>query len=236
MHNSIENSKTEESRGSQDFVAIEPKYRLFISYSHGDGELVDRIEKLLTEKGLLPMRDRQFLQGVGFHEQIRRFISHAHVFVPIITKQAMKRGWVHQEIGFAMALNVPVLPIAVEQSPSEMLQSLLAVSVTTDDLSALHDAFRPERIAGLIRRTASRVPFAGEIADGQIARAQMLASHADDVLELGYEGCVRQQAAFSSFAIPTVSTDHAEWRERYGGSRPGHEVLQANLVCCLRSS
>ncbi len=85
-------------------------YRVFISHSHKDRRLVKNIVKALEGNGLKPMWDRNFMSGHGFHEQIKNFIAHAHVFMPFFTEASSKRGWVHQEIGYAMALNVSVLP------------------------------------------------------------------------------------------------------------------------------
>lgn len=78
-------------------------YRVFISHSHEDLEKVENIVKALKENGLTPMWDKNFRYGQGFHEQIKNFISHAHVFMPFITEAFSKRGWVHQETGYAMA-------------------------------------------------------------------------------------------------------------------------------------
>jgi len=73
------------------------------------------------------MWDKTFSYGHGFHEQIKRFIAHAHIFLPVITEASSRRGVVHQEIGYAMALNVPVLPVTVGIIPGEMLQPLHVV-------------------------------------------------------------------------------------------------------------
>ena len=89
-------------------------YRIFISYSHEDRRLARILANILEENGLIPMWDENFTWGHGFPEQIKNFISHAHVFVPIVTKASSKRGWVHQEIGYARALNIPILPIGSE--------------------------------------------------------------------------------------------------------------------------
>ena len=90
------------------------KYRVFISYSHEDRKLVEKLVMGLEENGMIPMWDEDLPVGLGYTEQIKDFIVHANIFVPIITEASSKRGWVHQEFGYAMALNVPVLPITLE--------------------------------------------------------------------------------------------------------------------------
>ena len=59
-----------------------PKFRVFISYSHEDRSLVEGIAAILEANGLKPMWEENFAYGQGFHEQIKNFIAHAHVFSP----------------------------------------------------------------------------------------------------------------------------------------------------------
>lgn len=92
---------------------------MFISYSHQDRKLVEQVEQVLRENGLDTLWDENFEFGHGFPEQIKNFIAHAHVFMPIITAA---RPWVHQEIGYAMALNVPLLPVCKGELPVGLAQ------------------------------------------------------------------------------------------------------------------
>jgi sugar/nucleoside kinase (ribokinase family) len=67
-------------------------YRVFISYSHGDIETVQRVVEVLKANGLTILWDQDFAFGRGFHEQIKTFISYAHVFLPVITVKSSERG------------------------------------------------------------------------------------------------------------------------------------------------
>ncbi len=87
---------------------IQMPLRVFISYSHQDAVLAEKIVKAIIANGMTPMWDKNFQFGFGFHQMIKTFISHSHVFLPIITESSNSRGWVHQEIGYAVALNIPV--------------------------------------------------------------------------------------------------------------------------------
>ncbi len=84
----------------------------YISYSHQDKALAEKICAVIQNLGLAPLWDEDFAAGQGFHDQIKRFIAHAHVVMPIITPASSDHGWVHQEIGYAVAMQIPVLPIA----------------------------------------------------------------------------------------------------------------------------
>ena len=202
-------------------------YRVFISYSHEDSELVSRIAKTLEGNGLHPMWDRNFLYGYGFHDQIKNFIAYAHVFLPVITKAADERKWVHQEIGYAMGLNIPVLPLAVGTWPGEMLQQIHAVQLT-DDVELFKERFSYETIDNLIQHYAAGSFALYQCADFAEDRAVTMAKYANDVIALGYRDVVRQKGALSSFHIPDKTIEHPVWRDRYGGQDrgPNHCRLQ----------
>ncbi len=194
-------------------------YRVFISYSHEDYELVEKLVSILEENGLTPMWDRDFAWGHGFPEQIKNFIAHAHVFVPVITEASSKRGWVHQEIGYAMALNVPILPVTLDRVPGEMLQQLLAVS-WSDDLEILKPKLSFRTFANLVRHAQGNSRPLFECAELQEDRTMMMVEYATKVLELGYHGHVRQKGALSSFHIPDKPVSNPVWYQRYGSIEP----------------
>lgn len=168
------------------------------------------------------MWDRNFAYGKGFHEQIEKFIAHAHVFLPIITETSDQRKWVHQEIGYAMALNVPVLPVARGKVPGEMIQQIHAIEVG-EDLGPLQQKLSWEAINKLVRRY-SRLSYAlFQCANYAENRAEMMANYADDVRELGFHDRVRQKGALSSFHIPEKGINHPVWKARYGSVERGPE-------------
>lgn len=195
-------------------------YRVFISYSHHDSELASRIAKTLEGNGLRPMWDRNFLYGYGFHDQIKNFIAYAHVFLPVITKAADERKWVHQEIGYAMALNIPMLPLALGTLPGEMLQQIQAVMIT-EDVESFKGHLSHESIHNMVQRHSSGSLALYQCADFAEDRAATMAKYANDVRELGYRDLVRQKGALSSFHIPDKTINHPVWRDRYGGQDRG---------------
>ncbi len=222
-------------RGSGERRSENPGYRVFLSYSHQDLKLVRAIDAVLKRNGLSPMWDEHFLYGQGFHEQIKNFIAHAHVFLPILTQTASHRNWVHQEIGYAMALNVPVLPVAIGEIPGEMIQHLHAIRIpqSSSDLRRgnlsssavrrLENLLTVETIGRLVDRSSQPASALFACADFPEARAAMIASYCEDVRMLGKSGLVRQKGGLSSFHIPLETINHKIWRERYGKSRRSDE-------------
>lgn len=197
-----------------------PRYRVFLSYSHEDAGLAEEVAAILRPRGLEPLYDRHIRPGTAFTEAIKGMIAHAHVFVPLITKNSRTRPWVHQETGYAMALHLPVLPIAVEEAPGEMIAELQAITVGRDlaDLPARLDELSIEH---LILPLAVGPISMVEVTDWVEQRSEALARNAKRVLALGHCGRVKQRAALSSFSIPDKDPDDPVWEVRDGGRQRG---------------
>jgi hypothetical protein len=191
------------------------KYIVFVSYSHRDREKVENIVRALQENSLRPMWDENFSYGSGFHDQIKKFIACSHIFMPFITSESSTRGWVHQEIGYAMALNIPVLPITLDQIPGEMLQHLLAVSYTDnmEDLKTRLAIGAFEKLVNKAQKTSRPQYDCAELPED---RTDVMVEYATMVLDLGYDGLVRQKGGLSSFHIPDKLIQHPAWQDRYG--------------------
>jgi hypothetical protein len=211
------------------------KYRVFISYSHGDLELVEKIVSAINKAGLLPMWDKDFLFGRGFQEMIKDYISYSHIFLPVITKASCERGWVHQEIGYAIALNVPVLPVTYGTLPGEMIRGLHAVQIP-EDLQKIEQSLNKNIFDSLIESHNDTSHALYQSAELTEDRTIMMAKYANDVLKLetvlGSEayGLVRQKGGLSSLHIPDNVLTHSVWKERYGKLRTSqyHCRLQRN--------
>src|SRR4051794_13507578 len=190
-------------------------YRVFISYSHDDMAPAQRVVDVLKANGLTVLWDKDFAYGRGFHDQIKTFIAHAHVFLPVITARSSERGWVHQEIGYALGLNVPVLPVAAEVLPGQMIDHLHAVRMDGD----------PERLKAdlpldvfdrLVSGAAEPLQALFQCAVQQEERSALIARYANDVLSLRQHGRVRHRGGLTAFDMPDKPVNNPLWRERYG--------------------
>lgn len=190
-------------------------YRVFISYSHEDRELVEELIEVLEGLKLCPMWDKNFAFGSGFHDQIKLFIAHAHIFMPVITKSSSRRGWVHQEIGYAMAYNIPVLPLAKGVLPGEMIQGLQAVQFN-ESIDEIKNLLAGETFTNLVNQYIDPKFALYQCGDLTEDRAMMMAAYAERVLALRAYGSVRQKGALSSFHIPDKIITDPIWKKRYG--------------------
>ena len=206
----------------------EYKYRVFISYSHEDMKLVEQITTILKENNLQPMLDKSFASGIGFTDQIKNFITHAHIFMPLITKESSNRGWVHQEIGYAMALNIPVLPVCQAQLPGQMIRHLQAIrwENTRNWRRANSEKFSKQKLESLVLRAQQDTRPLFEAAEYQEDRTAMMIEYSQKVIALGLHGHVRQKSGLGSFNIPAKPIADAAWSRRYGDFQPSQYRLR----------
>lgn len=196
------------------------RYRVFVSYSHEDVDAFTTLKTSLEALDLCVLSDRNIGAGTPFTDAIKGLITHAHLFVPLITRNAQQKPWVHQETGFAMASNIPILPIVLEDAgmPSEMIAQLQAIKVRKDlsDLTKHLENTHIERL--ILPRPAPPVEMV-QVAEWPEERTRLLAEWANRVRDLGHEGVLRQRGAFSSFCIPDADLSDDAWKRREGRDR-----------------
>jgi hypothetical protein len=193
-------------------------FRIFISYSREDLRLAQKVVRAFEGMGLTPLWDPHVRPGMPFTDEIKGLITHAHLFMPLITKHSQTRPWVHQETGYAMALNVPVLPLSVGRLPGEMIEQLQAVTVRAD-LRDLRARLRAVDLAQTVSPLPVKPERMTEVADVPERRAKLLARYAGRVEELGFRGHVRQRGAFSTFCVPDKEVGGKVWDDREGNTR-----------------
>lgn len=188
-------------------------YRIFVCYSHEDHDLVKKMVVHLEGIGFRPVWDKNIKAGQRFSDVIKRGIAHAHVFMPLLTRSSVKRPWVHQETGYAMGLEVPVLPVAVGRVPGEMIQQLHALTIR-EDLQDLKPDVLVDAVEDLLacERPGSEVTFRCAALPEQ--RADLLGRYTREALTEGAHGRLRQSGALTSFNLPVESPNHEIWRLR----------------------
>jgi hypothetical protein len=195
-----------------------PTIRAFVTYSRKDERAFEVICAALSEMGVDPLSDRRLKAAgeEGFTTQIQDLIRHAHVFVPIVTPASHESGWVHQEIGFAVAMRVPCVPVCVGWTPGGMIAGRQAVTGATIEQAAA--SLRREDLAGLARRAGKTPHPPGRVAFYPEERADLIAAEATlaaDTEGVG-PGCVRIRGGLGSFTLPSDPPDHPVWLARYG--------------------
>lgn len=191
------------------------RFRVFVSYAHEDRSLAKRMVDGLLEMGLEPVWDQDIRPGMAFTDAIRDGIARAHIFMPLITENSQKRPWVHQETGYAIGINVPVLPVAVENLPGEMIAQLQAITVKPD-LSDFTERLQGAQFDQVVIPPPQRPPALFEVAEWPEARSEMIARYSNRVLELGKFGRVLFRSPLSTFSVPDKDVTHPIWALRDG--------------------
>lgn len=202
-------------------------YRVFISYSHSDRHLVERLVHVLNAAGVTPMWDEHLLAGVGFSKQIQKFIINSHIFIPFLTAASADRPWLHQEIGFAAALGKPIVPVTLVGPPPGMISEVQAIQLR-DDLADAADRLHAKYFDQLMDDPRIRDgPATYECTDDNTQRAQLLADYGDSVSALGRHGQVRQMASLTTFHLPDRESMDPVWKSYFPGSPGAHPQFKA---------
>src|SRR5262245_34052323 len=114
-----------------------------------------------------------------------------------------------------MALNIPVLPVAIGSLPGEMIDQIHALSVAPDEVSQLSSRLTVDVVRALVDANAARNTTLYTCASSPQSRATAIARHCEDVLALGRFGKIRQKGGLSSFHLPTEMVHNRKWKERY---------------------
>jgi hypothetical protein len=189
-------------------------YRVFISYSHKDTAFCNSVMKRLEHLELIALSDQRLAYGHGFLDQIKKYIAHAHIFMPLVTSNSNQGQWVHQEIGFASALGVPVFPVCLAEPPTGMIQtshSLLLKSATE-----LNTRLTREAVDAMISWAGRTSHALFECAEEVEERALMLADYSDQVRSIKGPHMLRQSGGLSTFSIPNQPPNHQSWKNRWG--------------------
>ncbi len=205
-------------------------YRVFLSYSQGDSNSVEEVIQILKGLDLKPTSDKDIPHGQDFRIAIRDLISQSHIFMPFLTENSKENHWVHQETAYALALNIPVLPLAVGALPDVMIAHLQAIKIKKD-LSDLEDQVNKVDFEQVVISPPQMSEKMIEIAEFPEERTKMLVENIERVKKFGKQTwkkqgkspwMIRQRAALSSFSIPNKDIKDGIWK-RYDGKSPRSE-------------
>lgn len=128
--------KIYELRASQ-VVQISP---LFISYSHADGQFVDKLEDSLNNKGIRFWRDVHDMKSGRMETQIDRAIRQNPTVLLVLSEHSLKSDWVEHEVRTARSLEKEtehdvLCPVALDDSwknspwPRRVMEQVMEYSI-----------------------------------------------------------------------------------------------------------
>ena len=200
------------------------RFRVFVSYDRQDRDLSQKLKEKLEARGLEVFRDDTIGFGALFSDEIKDLIARSHCFLPLITQASKNSTWVYLETGYAVSLNIPIIPIVIrgtEKDLHEPLSSLNAM-IVDDDFADINN-IEEEQLNRII--TPARPVSVFEIMQWPETRTDLLVKRADRALDAGNYGTIRQKAAFSTFYLPSSDFDRDLW-EKMSGTNPRSDYYQ----------
>jgi len=204
-------------------------YRVFLSYYHGDRGKARKLRDFLADMGLSVMWDKDITVSTRFNERIRNDISRAHLFVTLITEEALLRPWVHHETGYALGIGIAVFTVAVGAvSPGmtgDQQAAVVSAKLTARELASYLDE----------RTITTKVEEAGDTAGAVFKPVAYTGGRAREfeacmkrlVRDMQAYGVIRQDGAMTSFNIPRSAVTSKEWDDREGVEKRTREVREA---------
>lgn len=98
------------------------KAKIFLSYSESDKNKLKALRNAIKKRdGLDPIvvAERRKV-GQSLADKVKECMDEANCLMPILTRKSIDSQWVNQEIGFAEALKMPIIPLIEENLLNEL--------------------------------------------------------------------------------------------------------------------
>ena len=123
-------------------------HQLFISYSRMDKELAFEILEILKSWGLKVWIDKNgIFSSTNFKSMIEEALENTIAVIFLSSENSNKSEYVKKEIGYAVKLNKPIIPIMIDQSPFGEGLRLDLADVDQVDFSNYEEALRKLRMS-----------------------------------------------------------------------------------------
>lgn len=100
-------------------------YKVFISHSTRDQQLVIMLANLLTKFNIeVSVAEWYLIPGERLDKKVFSEIEKSNCMVILLTKKGIRSNWVQQEIGYAMKSKIPIIPIVEKGVKPKELGSL----------------------------------------------------------------------------------------------------------------
>jgi len=95
------------------------KYDIFLSYHRKDDEWAKRLVDALSKQGVDVWYDEKVKPGDSLRDKIEEGLRQSRQVAFIITPETARSNWMALELGAALALKKPLIPIVAEGTPLE---------------------------------------------------------------------------------------------------------------------
>lgn len=93
--------------------------KIFISYSNEDKLIAGEIKRLLEDLWGIDvfLAHEDIEPSTQWQEELIKELKACHIILPIITSDFYNSPWANQEVGFALARDIPIVPIHAGRIP-----------------------------------------------------------------------------------------------------------------------
>ncbi len=86
--------------------------------------------------------DRDAPVGKPLPDEVKKAIRESDLFLVFLTEKSVKSAWVNQEIGYALGIGVPVIPIKKEGvNPEGLIESTKYINMQENPLNTVREIF-----------------------------------------------------------------------------------------------
>jgi len=195
--------------------------RVFLSYAREDEATAHLLAYILGQHNIECLIDRALKAGTKFDAALQEMIRVADAVLVLLTESSISSTWVNQEVGFAVACNKVIWPLAMAESmqPKGMLATTQSYSLFdwTDPARTIQNL-----ITGLLETGRGEQDHEfhkrlglDRVITGKIERTKFIVERLRQLLqEPAKRVTVYAQAAFSTFAV----SDDPMYKEAGGHS------------------
>ena len=112
--------------------------RIFISHSAKNYKTAKKLKELFIDSGISCFAAHKDIEPTKpWQLEIKKALNSMEVMICLITKNACESWWVNQEIGFALAQDIPIIPIKLdEHDPKGFISEIQAMSLDINDIKS----------------------------------------------------------------------------------------------------
>jgi hypothetical protein len=150
---------------------VQPKAKIFISYSRKDMAFADRLEAALKARGFEPLIDRTEIYAFeDWWKRIEALIIRADTVVFVLSPDAVASDVALKEVAYAASLNKRFAPIVYRRVDDKQVPEALAklnfISSTTQRSSSAAQINWPRRSGQILAGSGSTPSLVSRRADG----------------------------------------------------------------------
>ena len=94
-------------------------YDVFLSYQHEDKQWASKLVEALSEAGIRVWSDMELNFGDVLSDKIEQALHSSDYTVFVLNRESVRSNWTAAELGAALALGKPMIPVVASDVPWE---------------------------------------------------------------------------------------------------------------------